>query len=89
MKKDKPVEEEIKEESDEEEIEEKSKEQPKKETPGYEPSPCLPNINGIIDNIVKCLPDNINISPREKEPELCELHIVGTPELILKILKIE
>ena len=43
-----------------------------------------------LTEILKCAKDILPTPGAEdKDSNLCEVHIVGTPELILKILKVE
>ncbi len=64
---------------------------PKKESVTEEPKvdepeqADIPNINDILGCVKNLIPRG---QPKET-PELCKVHIVGTPEMILKILKIE
>lgn len=53
--------------------------------------PEMQNLQDTITNALNCakeiLPLKDLIKPCPRNPELCEVHIVGTPEMIQKILK--
>lgn len=50
----------------------------------------VPDIGNIVQSIKSLLPKvNLCSSPKKENTEMCEIHIVGTPDMILKILKIQ
>lgn len=47
------------------------------------------DIPALMECAKTFLPSMGLTAPKQNSPELCELHIVGTPEMIQKILKID